>query len=38
VALRDSMRDRVQAGNENLRVHRRFYKDTETADRALAQV
>jgi hypothetical protein len=29
---------RVQAGNENLRVHRRFYKDMETADRALAQV
>jgi hypothetical protein len=29
---------RVQAGNENLRVHRRFFKDMETADRALAQV
>jgi hypothetical protein len=29
---------RVQAGNENLRVHRRFYKDMETADRALAPV
>jgi hypothetical protein len=29
---------RVLAGNENLRVHRRFYKDMETADRALAQV
>jgi len=29
---------RVPAGNENLRVHRRFYKDIETADRALAQV
>ena len=29
---------RVQAGNENLRVHRRFFKDIETADRALAQV
>lgn len=29
---------RVQVGNENLRVHRRFFKDIETADRALAQV
>ena len=29
---------RVQAGNENLRVHRRFFKDMDTADRALAQV
>ena len=29
---------RVPAGKENLRVHRRFYKDMETADRALAQV
>ena len=29
---------RVQAGNENFWVHRRFYKDIETADRAVAQV
>ena len=29
---------RVQAGNENLRVHRRFFKDMETADRAVAPV
>jgi hypothetical protein len=29
---------RVQVGNENLRVHRRFFKDIDTADRALAQV
>jgi hypothetical protein len=29
---------RVPAGNENLRVHRRFFKDIETADRAHAQV
>ena len=28
----------VQAGNEKLRVHRRFYKDMETADRAVAPV
>jgi hypothetical protein len=27
---------RFQAGPENLRVHRRFYKDMETADSALA--
>jgi hypothetical protein len=27
---------RVQAGPENLRVHRRFFKDMETADSALA--
>jgi hypothetical protein len=27
---------RVPAGNENLRVHRRFFKDSETADRAHA--
>jgi hypothetical protein len=27
---------RIQAGNENLRVHRRFFKDIETADRAAA--
>jgi hypothetical protein len=29
---------RVQVGHENLRIHRRFFKDVETADRALAQV
>jgi hypothetical protein len=29
---------RIPVGNENLRVHRRFFKDIETADRALAQV
>jgi len=29
---------RVPVGNENLRVHRRFFKDIDTADRALAQV
>jgi hypothetical protein len=29
---------RIQIGNENLRVHRRFFKDIETADRVLAQV
>ena len=28
----------VQAGNEKLRVHRRFYKDMEAADRAVAPV
>jgi hypothetical protein len=28
----------VPAGNEKLRVHRRFYKDMETADRAVAPV
>ena len=28
----------VLAGNEKLRVHRRFYKDMETADRAVAPV
>src|SRR5207247_6744973 len=28
----------VPAGNEKLRVHRRFFKDIETADRAVAQV
>jgi len=29
---------RVPAGNEKLRVQRRFYKDMETADRAVAPV
>ena len=29
---------RVQIGRENLRIHRRFFKDVETADSALAQV
>jgi hypothetical protein len=29
---------RVQVGNENLRVHRRFFKDIETADTAVAPV
>jgi hypothetical protein len=29
---------RVQVGRENLRIHRRFFKDIETADSALAQV
>ena len=29
---------RIPVGNENLRVHRRFFKDIETADRAVAQV
>jgi hypothetical protein len=29
---------RIPAGGENLRVHRRFFKDIETADTALAQV
>jgi len=28
----------IPAGSETLRVHRRFFKDIETADRALAQV
>jgi hypothetical protein len=28
----------VPAGNEKLRVHRRFYKDMEIADRAVARV
>jgi hypothetical protein len=28
----------IPAGGENLRVHRRFFKDIETADTALAQV
>ncbi len=27
---------RVQVGNENLRVHRRFFKDIESADTAVA--
>ena len=29
---------RIPAGNENLRVHRRFFKDIETADTAVAPV
>jgi len=29
---------RIQVGNENLRVHRRFFKDIETADTAVAPV
>ena len=29
---------RVQVGNENLRVHRRFFKDIESADTAVAPV
>ena len=29
---------RIPAGHETLRVHRRFFADIETADRALAQV
>ena len=29
---------RIPAGRENLRVHRRFFKDIETADSALAAV
>src|SRR6266702_2360160 len=29
---------RIQAGNENLRVHRRFFKDIEAADTAVAPV
>jgi hypothetical protein len=29
---------RVQAGRENLRIHRRFFKDIQAADSALAQV
>jgi hypothetical protein len=29
---------RIPVGNESLRVHRRFFKDMDTADRALAQV
>jgi hypothetical protein len=29
---------RVQVGRENLRIHRRFFKDIQTADSALAQV
>ena len=29
---------RIPAGGENLRVHRRFFKDIETADTALARV
>ena len=29
---------RVPAGNEKLRVHRRFFKDMDAADSALAQV
>jgi hypothetical protein len=29
---------RVQAGRENLRIHRRFFKDIQTADSALAHV
>lgn len=29
---------RAQVGRENLRIHRRFFKDVQAADRALAQV
>ena len=29
---------RVQVGRENLRIHRRFFKDIQAADNALAQV
>ena len=29
---------RVQVGRENLRIHRRFFKDIQAADSALAQV
>ena len=29
---------RIPAGHENLRVHRRFFKDLEIADTALAAV
>ncbi len=29
---------RVLLGRENLRIHRRFFKDIQAADRALAQV
>jgi hypothetical protein len=29
---------RIQVGNENLRVHRRFFKDIESADTAVAPV
>jgi hypothetical protein len=35
MGLRDSMRESAaQAGSETLRVHRRFFRDIETADTA----